>query len=65
MSSYHRQLSVGVEFQAGTPQPLFEIEGINYAPGRDGQRFLTSVATEKAPSPPINVVLNWAAGLKR
>ncbi len=58
-------VSGGGEFQAGTPQPLFEIEGINYAPGRDGQRFLTGVVTEKAPTPPINVVLNWTAGLKR
>lgn len=55
----------GGEFQAGTPQPLFEIEGINYAPGRDGQRFLTGVVTEKAPTPPINVVLNWTGDLKR
>jgi len=58
-------VSGGAEFQAGTPQPLFEIEGINYAPGRDGQRFLTGVVTEKAPVPPINVVLNWTAVLKR
>jgi serine/threonine protein kinase/Tol biopolymer transport system component len=55
----------GAEFQAGTPQPLFEIEGVNYAPTKDGQRFLVSVVTEKAPAPPINVVLNWTAGLKR
>jgi len=54
----------GTEFQAGTPQPLFEIEGTNYAPSKDGQRFLVSVVTEKAPAPPINVVLNWTAGLK-
>jgi eukaryotic-like serine/threonine-protein kinase len=53
------------EFQAGAPQPLFEIEGPNYAPSRDGQRFLTSVVTEKAPAPLINVALNWTAEVKR
>jgi len=58
-------VSSGTEFQAGTPQPLFEIDGTNYAPSKDGQRFLVSVVTEKAPAPPINVVLNWTAGLKQ
>ncbi|MBS1809300.1 MAG: protein kinase [Acidobacteria bacterium] len=55
----------GAEFQVGTPQPLFEIEGTNYAPSKDGQRFLVPVVTEKAPPPPINVVLNWTADLKK
>ena len=54
-----------LEFQAGAPQPLFTLEGTNYAPSRDGQRFLVSVALEKAPAPPINVVLNWLADLKQ
>jgi len=58
-------VSSGTEFQAGTPQPLFEIEGTSYAPSKDGQRFLVRVVTERAPAPPINVVLNWTAGLKR
>jgi Tol biopolymer transport system component len=58
-------VSSGVEFQAGTPQPLFDIEGVNYAPSKDGQRFLVSVVTDKAPAPLINVVLNWTAGLKK
>jgi len=55
----------GTEFQAGTPQSLFEIEGTNYAPSKDGQRFLVSVVTEKAAAPPINVVLNWTAEVKK
>jgi Tol biopolymer transport system component len=55
----------GTEFQSGTPQLLFDIEGANYAPSKDGQRFLVSVVTEKAPAPPINVVLNWTAQLKK
>ena len=47
------------------PQPVFTLEGTNYAPSKDGQRFLIGVAQEKAPTPPINVVLNWLADLKR
>ena len=55
----------GTEFQASASRPLFEIEGINYAPSKDGQRFLTSVVTERAPTPPINVALNWTAEMKK
>jgi eukaryotic-like serine/threonine-protein kinase len=55
----------GREFQFSTPQPLFEIEGANYAPSKDGQRFLVRVVTDKAPAPPINVVLNWTAQFQK
>ena len=57
-------VTLGTEVQASTPQPLFEIEGTNYALSKDGQRFLVPVVTEKAP-PPINVVQNWTADLKK
>ncbi len=55
----------GTEFQASAPRLLFEIEGANYSPSKDGQRFLTSVVTERAPTPPINVALNWTAEMKK
>ena len=55
----------GAEFQSGTPQPLFEIEGGVYAPSKDGQRFLTKVVTEKAPPPTIRVVQNSLADLQK
>ncbi len=55
----------GAELQAGTPQPLFDLEGIWYEPSQDGQRFLTFAVTEKAPAPPIQIVLNWAAEMKK
>ncbi|MEK6322712.1 MAG: protein kinase [Acidobacteriota bacterium] len=58
-------VSGGAEFQAGAQQALFEIEGTHYAPSNDGQRFLVSVVTEKAPAPPINLVLNWTAAVKK
>ncbi|MGE0129636.1 MAG: protein kinase [Blastocatellales bacterium] len=53
------------EFHVAAPRSIFEIEGANYAPSRDGQRFLTSVVTERAPTPPINVTLNWTAEVER
>lgn len=55
----------GAEFQASASRPLFEIEGTNYAVSKDGQRFLTSVVTERAPTPPINVALNWTAEVEK
>ena len=62
-------VSEGAEFQASTPQPLFEIEASgytpSYAPSKNGQRFLVTTVTEKAPVPPINVALNWTAEVKR
>ena len=32
---------------------------------RDGQRFLLNVSLEDAASPPITIVVNWTAGLKK
>ncbi len=55
----------GTEFQVSASRPLFEIEGINYAPSKDGQRFLTSVVTDRALTPPIHVALNWTAEVKK
>jgi eukaryotic-like serine/threonine-protein kinase len=69
--------STGTMFEAGTPKALFDSGYLNvghsgyyhtYAVSQDGQRFLiprppaTSAATTD--SPPIVVVLNWAAGLR-
>jgi Tol biopolymer transport system component len=61
-------------FRAGPAVPLFKAEILNgpvssigfraqYDVTRDGQRFLLNVPVEDSRSSPINVVLNWAAGL--
>ena len=60
-------------FEAGPPQPLFEIQPLYapllgrsaYQPTADGQRFLVLANTGGTAPPPINVVLNWQAGLKK
>jgi eukaryotic-like serine/threonine-protein kinase len=62
-------------FEAGSPQPLFEIKSIPiqspvvfpYQPSADGRRFLVDIpATGEGAAPtPITVVVNWQAGLKK
>jgi hypothetical protein len=62
-------------FKAGAPQPLFEgilfrvgpTRVFLYQPSKDGQRFLVNTASgaEAAAPPPITVVVNWQAGLKK
>jgi len=60
-------------FEAGAPRPLFEIHSpfaagrsaINYVTAADGQRFLVRLAVEQSSTPPITVVVNWAAGVKK
>jgi Tol biopolymer transport system component len=62
-------------FEPGVPQPLFRIEplstavtgAIPYQPASDGQRFLVNVQAggEGAQAPPISVVLNWTARMKK
>lgn len=65
-------LKVGDAVEADPPKPLFDFQPIYpvltgiwaYEPSSDGQRFL--VLTESAAAnPPITVVLNWQAGIKR
>jgi serine/threonine protein kinase len=62
-------------FEPGVPQPLFRIEPVNtsvsstipYQPSANGERFLVNVQAggEGTQAPPITVVLNWTAGLKK
>jgi Tol biopolymer transport system component len=61
-------------FQAGVPKPLFGIHigtsGFTslrnyFLVTADGQRFLVNNSLDDAVSFPVNVILNWDAGLKR
>lgn len=61
------QSDVHGEFQAGTPQALFEFRAFGFVPGNnsflyspspDGQRFLARVLPAEA-VPTVNVVTNW------
>ena len=53
-------------FKASAPKVLFETrpDVSGYRAAADGQRFLVSVPVSEA-SPPLTVVLNWTASLKR
>jgi hypothetical protein len=60
-------------FAHGTPRALFETRiskgedraGDQYVVTSDGQRFLVNTVAEEGAYTPINVVLNWTAGLKK
>jgi hypothetical protein len=62
-----------LSFEAGAPQPLFEIPSIpisfrfSYQPTMDGRRFLVDVPAGGGAgiTPPITMILNWAAGGKK
>jgi hypothetical protein len=67
----------GQTLEAGAPVPLFAtrlasgggipsgfLSRAQYAVAPDG-RFLMNMAVESATSPPITVVLNWDAALKK
>jgi len=59
----------GTAFQVGAVKPLFRARiaptRYEWAVTPDGQRFLINTPPEQTESPPITVVLNWAAGLKK
>ena len=60
-------------FESGDPRmlfqasadPLFPNLGIPFAVTADGQRFLVNTARDESRAPPITIVTNWNAGLKR
>jgi len=58
----------GAKFEAGVPKLLFDthLSGLNsgYDVSKDG-RFLIPLAMEQATAPPMTVVINWNAGMKR
>ena len=63
-------VKAGATFEAATPRPLFETTldltqfRQSYAISADGQRFLLNAPIE-TDAPPLTVVLNWQALLKR
>ena len=62
----------GPTFEVGTPKALFDLRvpsfnsaQAQFAVTPDGQKFLVANTAGEITSAPINVVLNWTAGLKR
>jgi Tol biopolymer transport system component len=62
-------ISLDATLQAGTPVPLFPIyaspNGPVYDVASNGQKFLVATAPESAGSPPLSLLLNWTALLKK
>jgi hypothetical protein len=60
-------------FEPTTPQPLFETHLVargwgsvfQYDVSSDGKRFLLGTEPGMSPHPPLSVVVNWDAGLKK
>jgi Tol biopolymer transport system component len=61
-------VKLGADFQAGAPKPLFPVgqvpATVGFEVSADNRRFLLAVAPEE-PAPPITLVLNWTAELKK
>jgi dipeptidyl aminopeptidase/acylaminoacyl peptidase len=59
-------VKAGSTFEARAPVALFNAgEGAQYAVSAEGGRFLISRVIERRPSGPVNICLNWLAGLKK
>jgi hypothetical protein len=58
----------GSAFEVGVVRPLFEVRERNgnaYDVSADGQRVLLNMFLEATAPPPITVVVNWTAGIRR
>lgn len=65
-------VKLGATFEAGVPKTLFTTRVLSltdfrnhYVVSADGQRFLINSTIEETSTTPINVIVNWTAGLKR
>ena len=64
------EVSAGAVFESGVPRALFPVflknaPGPQYDVSADGQRFLLNVRVGEESSPPVTLVQNWTALLKR
>ncbi len=64
-------VKVDDKFEAGVPQPLFDftmaraVRGDDYVVSNDGQRLMFISRGTDGSLPPVNVILNWSAGLSK
>jgi hypothetical protein len=50
----------GESLEHGPPSRLFQLTaGSQFAPSRDGRRFLINEVLEEIPTPPLTIILNW------
>jgi eukaryotic-like serine/threonine-protein kinase len=59
-------VKAGSTFEVGVPVALFNAgEGSQYAVSAEGGRFLISRVIERRPPGPVNICMNWLAGIKK
>jgi Tol biopolymer transport system component len=64
-------ITTGTAFQSGVPHALFVTPIVptmgvfRYAVTRDGKRFLMAVPAVQTAQPPVHIVVNWEAGLRK
>jgi eukaryotic-like serine/threonine-protein kinase len=67
-------VTTGANFDAGTPDPLFQAgarpaissnDTFDYDVSRDGQRFLIITQAKSVENQPISVIVNWSARLNK
>ena len=60
-------VTAGATFTRGQARTLFENVPFagTYQPSADSQRFLAVVAEGESQTPPVTVITNWAATLKK
>jgi len=65
------EVKAGPNFDAGAPKPLFKTHtaetayGASYDVSKDGHFLILVLAAQGGGAVPINVVINWTAGLKK
>jgi len=59
------RVRTGATFEPGAVTRLFPLRGTSYAVTANGQRFLTNEPIAEMNPPPISIVLNWTAALKK
>jgi hypothetical protein len=72
-ASNEKIMSVDVKkaatFEASLPRVVLQVPGLTnngrFVASLDGQRFLLPLVTQGGEVPPVTVVLNWTARLKR
>ncbi len=63
------KVKTGPTFEVGAVEALFQTRpstiGVPYDVSADGQRFVIATLQSEEVSPPLTLVLNWTADLKK
>jgi hypothetical protein len=60
--------SLGLPFEVGIAAALFDLNGTGFFPydvAADGRFLVNTPSGSNSTAPPVNIILNWQAALKR